>query len=132
PRLLPSRRGVWAPTPVALPTVSALFCFDPRAQPPHSFLFKDLRRARGLGGGDPPQSGPTGEAIAIDWSGIRPMRRNPRTSDHAPGTAIRRAQEQFNESHCALLRALHQVFNGSPLALRTAIGSLGRLKAPAP
>lgn len=59
------------------------------------------------------------------------MRRNPRTSDHAPGTAIRRAQEQFNESHCALLRALHQVFNGSPLALRTAIGSMCRLKAQA-
>ena len=29
---------------------------------------------------------------------------DPRTSDHAPGSAIRRAQDQFNDSYCAILR----------------------------
>src|SRR5262249_820183 len=82
-------------------------------------------------GGDTPQSGPTGETISIDWSGVRPMRPNPRTSDHATGTAIRRAQEQFNESYCELLRTLDQAFNGNPHTLRNATGSMYRLQAQA-
>ena len=59
------------------------------------------------------------------------MRSNPRTSDHAPGSAIRRAQEQFNDSYCALLRLLDQAFNGSPQTIRTAISSMYRLKVQA-
>ena len=59
------------------------------------------------------------------------MRSNPRTSDHAPGSTIRMAQEQFNESDCAILRLLDQTFNGSPATLRSAIGAMYRLKAQA-
>src|SRR5260370_33087859 len=60
------------------------------------------------------------------------MRSNPRTSDHAPDSAIRRAQEQFNDAYCAILRLLDQAFNGSPQTLKTAIGSMYRLKVQAP
>jgi hypothetical protein len=59
------------------------------------------------------------------------MRSNPRTSDHPPGSALRRAQEQFNDSYCAILRLLEQAFNGSPQILRTAIGSMYRLTVQA-
>ena len=45
--------------------------------------------------------------------------------------AIRRAQEQFNDAYCAILRLLDQAFNGSPQTLRTAIGSMYRLKVQA-
>jgi len=102
-----------------------------RKQIAHYYRFQELKLGRRYRRGDTPQSGPTGEAISIDWSGVRPMRPNPRTSDHAPGTAIRRAQEQFNESYCAILRALDQVFNGTPHTLRTAIGLMYRLEAQA-
>jgi hypothetical protein len=44
---------------------------------------------------------------------------------------IRKAQEQFNDSYCAILRMLDQAFNGSPQTLKTAIGSMYRLKAQA-
>ena len=59
------------------------------------------------------------------------MRRNPRTSDHAPGSPIRVAQEQFIPSYCALLRQLERALNGSPGALGTAVGSMYVLKAQA-
>jgi len=36
---------------------------------------------------------------------------------HMPGSAIRRAQEQFNDSYCAILRLLDQAFNGGPQTL---------------
>jgi hypothetical protein len=102
-----------------------------RKQVAHYYRFQELESGRRYRCGDTPHSGPTGDTISVDWNGVRPMRPNPRTRDHAPGSAIRNAQEQFNESYCALLRLLDQTFNGSPQTLRTAIGSMFRLKAQA-
>jgi len=102
-----------------------------REQVAHYYRFQELKLGRRYRRGDTRQSGPTGDPISIDWRGVRPMRRNPRTSDHVPGSAIRRAQEQFNDSYCAILRLLDQAFNGSPQTLRTAIGSMHRLKVQA-
>jgi len=102
-----------------------------REQVAHYYRFQELKLGRRYRRGDTPQAGPTGDTISIDWNGVRPMRPNPRTSDHAPGSAIRKAQEQFNDSYCAILRLLDQAFNGSPQTLRTAIGSMYRLKVGA-
>ena len=102
-----------------------------RAQVAHYYRFQELKLGRRYRCGDTPHSGPTGDAIAIDWSGVRPMRGNPRTSDHAPGSAIRMAQEQFNDSYRGILRLLDQTFNGRREMLRTAIGAMYRLKIQA-
>jgi len=102
-----------------------------RDQVAHYYRFEELKCGRRYRRGDTPRSGPTGDTISIDWNSVRPMRANPRTSDHAPGSAIRRAQEQFNDSYCGLLRLLEQTFNGSPQTLRTAIGAMFRLKMQA-
>jgi hypothetical protein len=102
-----------------------------REQVAHYYRFQELKLGRRYRRGDTPQSGPTGDTISIDWNGVRPMRRNPRTSDHAPGSAIRSAQEQFNNSYCEILRLLDRVFNGSPQTLGTAVAAMYRLKAQA-
>jgi hypothetical protein len=59
------------------------------------------------------------------------MRSNPRTADHAPGSPIRTAQEEFNDSYCALLHQLEQAFGGNPEILATAIGAMYGLTAQA-
>jgi hypothetical protein len=102
-----------------------------REQVGHYYRFQELKLGRRYRCGDTPQSGPTGDAISVDWNGVRPMRGNPRTCDHAPGSGIRTAQEQFNASYCAILRLLDQAFNGSPQTLGPAIGSMYRLKLQA-
>jgi hypothetical protein len=102
-----------------------------RRQLAHYYRFQELALGRRYRRGDTPQSGPTGDAISIDWTGVRPMRPNPRTSDHPPGSVIRRAQEQFNDAYSGLLRLLDQAFSGSPKTLATAIASMYRLKAQA-
>ena len=99
-----------------------------REQVAHYYRFQELRLGRRYRCGDTPQSGPSGDRLSIDWNGVRPMRRNPRTGDHAPGSAIRRAQEQFNESYCAILRVLDRTFNGSPQTLGTAMSLMYRLR----
>ncbi len=102
-----------------------------RDQIAHYYRFQELKLGRRYRRGDTPRSGPTGDPISIDWKGVRPMRTNPRTSEHAVGTPIRLAQEEFNHSYCALLGLLEQAFNGAPQMLGSAIGAMYTLKAQA-
>jgi ferritin-like protein len=102
-----------------------------REQVAHYYRFQELKLGRRYRRGDTPESGPTGDMISVDWNGVRPMRRNPRTGDHAPGTPIRTAQERFNHLYCAILRLLDEAFNGSPHTLQTAIESMYSLKIQA-
>ncbi|GAA4557577.1 ferritin-like domain-containing protein [Planotetraspora kaengkrachanensis] len=97
----------------------------------HYYRFQELRIGRRYRRGDTPQSGPTGEAVAVDWAGVRPMRRNPRLADHAPGSAIRTAQEEFNQTYGDILHLLEQAFNGNPRLLRVAVATMYQLKAQA-
>src|SRR4051812_42993234 len=55
-----------------------------REQVAHYFRFQELKLGRRYQRGDTAESGPTGEAIAVDWGAVLPMRANPRTIDHAP------------------------------------------------
>jgi ferritin-like protein len=97
----------------------------------HYYRFEQLKLGRRYRRGDTPRSGPTGDAISLDWGGVRPMRRNPRTTDHAPGCPIRLAQEEFNHAYCGVLHLLEHAFNGSPQMLAGAIGAMYGLKAQA-
>ena len=102
-----------------------------REEVAHYFRFQELKLGRCYRRGDTPQSGPTGDPICIDWEGVRPMGPNPRTSDHAPGSRIRVAQEDFSHSYCALLQLLERAFDGAPQILGSAIGEMYILKAQA-
>lgn len=100
-----------------------------RDQVAHYYRFQELKLGRRYRCGDTPRSGPTGDPISIDWNAVRLMRAHPRTSDHAPGSPIRIAQDQFNHSYCSLLRSLEEAFNGVPQMLGAAIGAMYTLKA---
>ncbi|MFI7703984.1 ferritin-like domain-containing protein [Nonomuraea sp. NPDC049480] len=102
-----------------------------REEAAHYYRFQELKIGRRYQRGDTPQSGPTGEPLRVDLVGVRPMRRNPRLSDHAPGSAIRTAQEEFNHTYCAVLHLLEKAFNGSPKLLSVATGTMYALKAQA-
>ena len=102
-----------------------------REQVAHYFRFQELKLGRRYRRGDTPGSWPTGDPISVDWDGVRPMGTNPRTSDHAPGSRIRVAQEEFNCSYCALLQFLEQAFDGAPQMLGAAIGAMYTLRAQA-
>jgi hypothetical protein len=97
----------------------------------HYYRFQELQLGRRYRRGDTPQSGPTGEAISIDWNGVQPMQRNPRTAHHAPGSAIRTAQDAFNDAYCRLLHRLDGAFDGRPQGLADAIPIMFDLKAQA-
>ncbi|MFI6678696.1 ferritin-like domain-containing protein [Kribbella sp. NPDC050470] len=97
----------------------------------HYYRFQELKLGRRYQRGDTPESGPTGEPIGFDVNGVRPMRPNPRLTDHPEGHPIRVAQEEFNHTYCAVLHLLEQTFNGSPRMLSVATGTMYALKAQA-
>jgi hypothetical protein len=97
----------------------------------HYYRFQELELGRRYRAGDTPRSGPSGDAVSVDWGGVRPMRRNPRTADHAPGSPIRIAQEAFNRGYCSLLHLLDEAFDGNPQLLSVAVHAMYGLKAQA-
>ena len=100
-----------------------------REQVAHYYRFEELKFGRRYRRGDTPRSGPTGDPISVDWDAVRPVRTNPRTADHPVDSPIRLAQEEFNDSYCALLRRLEEAFNGAPQMLGAAIGPMYTLRA---
>jgi hypothetical protein len=102
-----------------------------RDQVAHYYRFVELREGRRFRPGDTPQSGPTGEPIAVDPGGVLPMRPNPRTTDYPEGSAVRLAQEEFNNTYCLLLYLLEDTFNGNPAQIRDAVGAMYALKSQA-
>jgi hypothetical protein len=97
----------------------------------HFYRIHELLLGRRYRRGDTPQSGPTGDAVALDQDGVRPMRRDPRIADHAADDPIRVAQEEFNQTYCALLSMLDRAFDGSPESLGEAVGVMYGLKSQA-
>ncbi|MEU7828502.1 MULTISPECIES: ferritin-like domain-containing protein [unclassified Nonomuraea] len=88
----------------------------------HYYRFMELKLGRRYRRGDTPESGPTGEMLSVDLTGVFPMTPNP---------ADRAAQEEFNHTYCAILHLLELAFNGSPRMLAVATGEMYALKAQA-
>ena len=102
-----------------------------RAEVGHYFRIQELKLGRRYRPGDTPRSGPTGDLVAVDWNGVRPMRRNPHTADHPSGSPIRAAQEECNRTYSALLNLLDKAFDGTPQLLGKAIDAMYGLKTQA-
>jgi hypothetical protein len=94
----------------------------------HYFRFQELKLGRRYRPGDTASSGPSGDVISVDWEGVLPMQPNPRPDDHAPGSPIRTAQDEFNRTYCTVLQLLDEAFDGDPQRLGHAIGAMFRLK----
>lgn len=90
----------------------------------HYFRFQQLLLGRAFQRGDTPSSGPTGEAITVDWSAVYPMPVNPNSADYPTGTRARDAINGFNSAYCTVLQLLERTFNGLPMLLKYATGAM--------
>ncbi|WP_328843182.1 ferritin-like domain-containing protein [Streptomyces sp. NBC_00258] len=97
----------------------------------HYYRFQELAVGRRYQPGDTPESGPTGDPVTVDLAGVRPVRPNQRLADHPEGSAIRTAQETFNQTYCKMLQMLEQAFNGNPAMLGMSVGTMYAAKGQA-
>ena len=94
----------------------------------HYFRYNQLAQGRRYQEGDTAQSGPTGEAVVVDWDAVYNMKPNPRSADYPEGSAIRVQLDEFNHAYCGALHLLEETFNGSPNLLRVATGAMYGLR----
>lgn len=97
----------------------------------HYYRFRQILAGRRFRRGDTPLTGPTGEALRVDWDAVLSMRPNQRVSDHPPASPVRAAQHDFNVAYGTVLSLLQQTFDGQPEQLASAIPAMYRLKARA-
>lgn len=100
-----------------------------RHQVAHYYRFQALQLGRRYAPGDVPATGPTGEPIAVDWDGIRPMEADPRPAPD--DTVVGFGQALVDATYGRLLGALDEAFDGRPERLERAIREMFTLKAQA-
>ncbi|MFK4088199.1 ferritin-like protein [Kribbella sp. NPDC020789] len=91
----------------------------------HYFRFEELKLGRRYQRGDTPDSGPTGEPVAVDPEGVFEVAGGPGAAE------IRQAQQAFDATYCTILGLLQQAFTGDPALLRDAVRTMFALKAQA-
>lgn len=94
----------------------------------HYFRFDQLLRRRRYQRGDTPQSGPSGDAIEVDWDSVYPIVDNPRLSNYPPGSVVRQKVVEFQRQYSQTLRLLQRAFNGEPLKINDAISQMMDLR----
>lgn len=87
----------------------------------HYFRFSEIFHGRRYLPTDDPQSPPTGAPIEVDYSAVYPIKRNPRSSDFAPGSRLAALNGSFNMRYTNMLIQLNEALNGAPRTLYTAI-----------
>jgi rubrerythrin len=103
---------------------------EPGGTPAHYYRFEQIVRGRLLEH-HPDATGGfafTGAPVALDPLGVWNLYPDPKVSDYAPGSRARNLVERFNYSYTALLRALHDAFNGNPDAMTIAFGVMFELR----
>jgi len=72
-----------------------------------------------------------GAPVSFDSSKVQPLATNPALTPYPVGSSAQIANDAYNATYTNVLRSLHQVFNGQPELLRSAIGTMESLKEQA-
>ena len=95
----------------------------------HYFRFTEIALERRFVSTDnPARAEPTGGVLLVDWSARYPMMPNPKAADFIDQPDVHAMMVAFNKQYTALLRALHEAFNGNPAALMGAVPIMYDLK----
>ena len=100
--------------------------FDDDGEIAHYYRFHQLVAGRYYQEGDTAHA-PTGGPVAVDWSGVHPVRRNARLADF-PAGPLRDTAATFNLDYARFLQSLTRAFGGAPELFIPAVGEMFRLK----
>lgn len=104
---------------------------SPHGGPPaHYYRFAEIVYARRLvrDPAHPNQFSFSGAPVPLDPAGVWNLLPDAKSVDYAEGTQARRISDRFNYSYTALLRALHETFNGRPEIFAKAMAVMYELK----
>ena len=94
----------------------------------HYFRFTEIAAERKFDATDTVHGAPSGDILLVDWSARYPMMPDPKMDDFVGQPDVHAMLLAFNRQYTALLRALHDAFNGTPAALKGAVPIMYDLK----
>ncbi len=100
-----------------------------RGEVAHYFRFMEIKTGHSFQLGDTPESGPTGDAVVVDWDAVYPMKHNVRTQDLKGGSDVVAKMGEFNMAYSDVLRDLQRAFNGERDRLTLSIPAMRDLSA---
>jgi hypothetical protein len=103
----------------------------PRHELAHYYRFQEIVEGRRLIEKSPGNWVFEGPEIAFDPAGVLPVADDPDSGSLPPASAVRSAAELCDSAYGALLRALHETFNGQPDRLAPAVGLMFSLEVQA-
>jgi len=100
------------------------------AKPAHYYRFAEIVNGRLLvpDSHEKAKYSYSGAEVGLNPEGVWDLYPDPKECDYAPGSRARGLVNRFNFSYTAILRALHETFNGDPGRLRVALGSMYELR----
>ena len=86
----------------------------------HYYRFSEIYHGHYYLPGDDPDGEPTGEAIAVDYAQVQPIKTNAKASDYAVGSPAATLNNAFNREYTLMLRQIDDAFKGRSNSLYTA------------
>jgi len=101
--------------------------FDSEGEISHYYRFEQLKLGQYYQPGDQPGK-PTGEAFAVDYDKVYPVKSNPKMSDYSQASELHQAAQHFNQNYQEFLVLVTRAFNGEQSLLLGAVCDMFRLK----
>jgi hypothetical protein len=77
----------------------------------HFYRFNEIYEGKRYKKHDTPNKKPTGQPLKVDYKQVYPIKKDVDRTDYPPGTAVRKALDEFADCYGELLSALHHAFN---------------------
>jgi rubrerythrin len=94
----------------------------------HYFRFNEIYKERRYTSVDTPTSGPSGEALIVEWDQAYPMQQDPRMASYPKDSEVWRKSHEFNRTYMGLLNELENALNGEPQRLMQSVVRMYDLK----
>ena len=94
----------------------------------HYFRFMEISHGQRYRQNDTLKSGPTGAPLKVDYEKVYPIKKDLHRDDYPEGSEQRKALDDFADGYGALLKALHQAFNGQRSQLTAAMARMFLLR----
>jgi hypothetical protein len=101
--------------------------YDGEDELAHFYRFQQLQLGRYYQKDDLPGK-PSGQSLWVDWSAVYPVKKNATIADYPPGSELRKAATEFNETYAGFLRFLTKAFTGQPNLLLEAVPQMFRIR----
>ena len=97
----------------------------------HYYRFKQILAGRLFDRDDDVRAAPSGPRLIVDWRAVHPVESLEANAPPTMPNGLNQLLQDFEQTYCTLLTALHRAFNGDKPAINDAVPIMQQLKSQA-